>query len=67
MLENVPVGHALAYALKRASCSRGAVNLGYFTEREQADFHSKCEELGVPTVTEVLNDLRRRHGAEAAS
>ena len=66
MLDKVSVGAALAYALKRASCSRGAINLDYFTETEQADFHAKCDEIGVPTVKQALADLRRSREAEAA-
>lgn len=54
------VGHALAFALKRGAIPRDAINLSYLTPKEQADFHVKCDELGIPTSESIIADLANR-------
>lgn len=57
MFFDLSVGHALAYALKRGCIPRDAINLGYLTPTEQANFHAKCDELEILTSERILADL----------
>ena len=58
MFHEFSVAHTLAYALKRGGFPRGALNLGYLTTTEQADFHAKCDEIDVPTSEQVIAELK---------